>query len=66
MLEAFDLIEQAMSILEEVKDEEQEAHDNLPESLQYGERGEEMEGFIEMLDESYGYLEDANSVIGQI
>ncbi len=64
--EAFDLIGQAQSILEEVKDEEQEAHDNLPESIQYGEKGEEMEGYIEMLDEAYGYLDDANSVIEQI
>lgn len=64
--EAFDLIGQAQSILEEVKDEEQEAHDNLLESIQYGEKGEEMEGYIEMLDEAYGYLDDANSVIEQI
>ncbi len=64
--EAFDLIGQAQSILEEVKNDEQEAHDNLPESIQYGEKGEEMEGYIEMLDEAYGYLDDANSVIEQI
>lgn len=64
--EAFNLIDQAKDILEEVKDEEQEAHDNLPESFQYGEKGEEMEGYIEMLDEAYGYLDDANSVIEQI
>lgn len=63
---AFNLIDQAKDILEEVKDEEQEAHDNLPESFQYGEKGEEMEGYIEMLDEAYGYLDDANSVIEQI
>ena len=66
MGEAFDLIAKAQEILEAVKDEEQEAHDNLPESIQYGERGEEMEGYIEMMDESIGYLEDANSVIEQI
>lgn len=64
--EAFNLIDQAKDILEEVKDEEQEARDNLPESFQYGEKGEEMEGYIEMLDEAYGYLDDANSVIEQI
>lgn len=64
--EAFDLIAQAQEIIEEVKDEEQEAHDNLPEQFQYGERGEEMEGYIEMLDETYGYLDDAKSVVEQI
>ena len=30
------------------------------------ERGEEMQNYIEMLDEAYGYLDDANSVIEQI
>ena len=64
--EAFDLIAQAQEIIEEVKDEEQEAHDNLPEQFQYGERGEEMEGYNEMLDETYGYLDDAKSVVEQI
>lgn len=63
---AFDLIAQAKGILEEVKDEEQEAHDNLPESFQYGEKGEEMEGYIEMIEEAYNYLDDAASVIEQI
>lgn len=36
--EALELISQARDILEEVKDEEQESYENLPESLQYGER----------------------------
>lgn len=64
--EAFDLVAQAKDILEEVKDEEQEAHDNLPENFQYGEKGEEMEGYIGMIEEAYNYLDDASSVIEQI
>lgn len=63
---AFDLINQAKDILEEVKDEEREPLENLPDNFRYGDRGEEMEGYIEMLDEAYGYLDDANSVIEQI
>ena len=39
VMEALELIEKARNILEEVKDEEQAAYNNLPESLQYGERG---------------------------
>lgn len=35
--EASELIAKAQGIIESVKDEEQEAHDNLPESIQYGE-----------------------------
>lgn len=50
---AFDLVTEAMDILEEVKAEEEESYDNLPD-------------YIEMLEEASGYLDDANSVIKQI
>lgn len=61
---AFDMIAEAIEIIEEVKEEEEESLENLPESFRYGERGEEMEGYVEMLDESVGYLQDAISVLG--
>lgn len=64
--EAHEKITEAQEIIEEIRDEEQEAHDNLPESFQNGERGEEMEGYIEMLEEAFGYLDDAQSVVDQI
>ena len=63
---AFNMIGEVKDILEEVKSEEEEAYENLPESFQNGERGEEMQGYIEMIDEAYGYLEDAESVVEQI
>lgn len=63
---AFDLCCEAQEILEVVKEEEQEAYDNLPESFQNGQRGEEMQGYIEMIEEVDGYLDDAKSVIEQI
>lgn len=50
---AFDLVTEAMDILEEVKTEEEESYDNLPD-------------YIEMPEEASGYLDDANSVIKQI
>lgn len=64
--DAFAMIDEEKDILQEVKDEEQEAYDNLPESFQNGERGDEMQGYIDMLDEASGYLDDANSVVEQI
>ena len=64
--EAFDKIAEAQEILSEVRDEEQEAYENLPENFQYGERGDEMQGYIEMIDEADGYLDDAKSVVEQI
>lgn len=38
--------------LEYIRDEEQEAFDNLPESIQYSERGERMEEYISSLEEA--------------
>lgn len=48
---AIALMEQAREILEEVKDEEQNAFDNMPENLQSSERGETMEEYIYTLEE---------------
>lgn len=60
--EALELISQARGILEEVKDEEQESYENLPESLQYGERGEQMQENVDSLEEFIGYLEETDSL----
>lgn len=64
--EAFDLIDQANDILEAVKSEEEESMENLPDNFRYGDKGEEMQNYIDMIDETIGYLEDAQSVIEQI
>ena len=60
--EALELISQARDILEEVKDEEQGSYENLPESLQYGERGEQMQENVDSLEEFIGYLEETDSL----
>lgn len=39
LTEASALLAQVQEIIESVKDDEQEAHDNLPDSIQYGEKG---------------------------
>ena len=49
-------------ILEEVRDEEQESYDNLPEGLQAGERGEQMQENVDNLEEFIGYLEETGSL----
>ena len=51
-----DLLDQARDLLETIRDEEQEAFDNLPESIQYSERGETMENYIGTMDEILDYL----------
>lgn len=45
--------------IEEVMNEEQEAYDNLPESIQDSERGENMEEYISSLDDAMNYVSDA-------
>ncbi len=47
--------------LEEVREEEQDAYDNLPESIQYSEKGETMESNIDEMDNAISSLEDAIS-----
>lgn len=44
--------------LESVRDEEQEALDNLPESLQNGERWQDMRSSIDSMESALSSLED--------
>lgn len=48
----YDKLIDIQSDLEYIRDEEQEAFDNLPESIQYSERGEKMEEYISSLEEA--------------
>lgn len=57
--DGYDLIMQAKSLIDTAIEEEQEAFDNLPESLQLSERGEEMEENVEQLQECSDNLEEA-------
>ena len=52
-----DLLDQARDLLETIRDEEQEAFDNLPESIQCSERGEAMENCISTMEEMLDYLD---------
>lgn len=64
--DAFELVRKVQELLQEVKEEEQEALDNLPDSLRDSEKGEQMQEYVELMEEAGGYLDDAASVIGQI
>jgi septal ring factor EnvC (AmiA/AmiB activator) len=46
---------------ESLRDEEQEAFDNMPESLQQGDKGQAMEEAISNLDDAVNALEEAIS-----
>ena len=52
----YDKLTDIQSDLECIRDEEQEAFDNLPESIQCSERGERMEEYISSLEEALDYV----------
>lgn len=56
---AIALIEEANSLIECVKDEEEASYSNLPEGLQMSERGEQMEENVDSLDEVICYIDNA-------
>ena len=62
ILRAVDLIEQAREILQNATEEEAEAFDNMPESLQDSERGQKMLEYIDSLETAVSQLEEAAEV----
>ena len=62
----YDRLEELMQDIEALQEEEQECYDNLPESLQDGERGQAMQEAADNLEyaansvqEALDYLEEA-------
>lgn len=60
---AAEVIEEARSIVESIKDEEEEAFEGMPENLQGSERGDAIQQYVDALEAISSNLEDA---IGQI
>lgn len=60
---ALAMLEEARSIIDNVKDEEQSAMDNMPESLQEGLQGEKMQECISAMEDIDSSLDEA---IGRI
>ena len=59
-------IQQAYDTLTEVREQEESAYDNLPESIRDGDRGDEMQEAIDMLEEVTDSLEDVISDLEDI
>lgn len=59
-------IQQAYDTLTEVREQESAAYDNLPESIQEGDRGDEMQEAIDTLDEAIDSLDDVISNLEDI
>ena len=64
--EAIDKIWEARDILENVKSEEEDAMDSMPENLQGSERYSDMETAVSDLEEAMDNLESAISLVEDI
>lgn len=62
---AKDLVDESKDVIERCKDEEEEAYDNLPESLQYGAAGDSMQDHIDVMDEALSELDTAGETISE-
>jgi uncharacterized protein YukE len=56
---ALETMQELHATLESLKDEEQEAFDNLPEGLQQADRGQSMEAIASALDDAVDTLSSA-------
>lgn len=59
-------IEEAKSIAEELKDELENWRDNLPESLQYGSKADELTEAIDYFDDAISSFEEAEEALSDI
>ena len=59
-------MEELKSRLETVRDEEQDAFDNMPESLQESERGEAMQEAIDNMEYAMDSLEEAVDYLNEV
>lgn len=66
LAEAIDLIMRANEIIEICKSEEEESLENLPEGIQCSDRGEQMEEYIDQMDECFGDLESVCEALDEI
>ena len=59
-------LENAKYEIESVRDEEQDCFDNLPEGIQYSERGDEMEENISTMEDALSNIDDAIEYINDV
>ncbi len=59
-------IAEILCTIEEVRDDEEAAHENLPEPIQNGERGELMYDNVDAMQEIYDSLESLSNDIDEL
>lgn len=60
------ILETILSDIERVKDEEELAYDNMPENLQYSDRGEASQEAIDCLEEVYNNMEEIIDLLEEV
>lgn len=65
LADAKDSLDEIIASLNEIKDEEQDAYDNMPESLQSSDRGTRMTDAIDAIDEAISSVEEAQQHIDE-
>ena len=60
------VLETILSDIERVKDEEELAYDNMPENLQYSDRGEASQEAIDCLEEVYNNMEEIIDLLEEV
>lgn len=66
LMKALELLAQAKEIIESVCDEESEAYENLPESLQSSERGEQMDEYIGTMKDVMDTIDEMTESLEEI
>ena len=66
LTKAITQLEDVQQSIEEIKDEEQDAFDNMLESLQDAERGETMMYWVELLEDALSNIEEAHDNLENI
>lgn len=51
-------LEEAKDLLEDVKNDEQDAFDNMPVGLQCSERGSKMEDYVELMEDAVDQIDN--------
>lgn len=62
----FDQIQALIMELEEIRDQEQDAFDNLPEGIQESGKGEQMEEYISQMESAIDDLESSKSSLEEV
>lgn len=63
--EAINFLDNAKSLIEQIKEEEEETLENLPDNMKEGDKGSAMQEAIDNLDTALGSIEDASSAVDE-